>query len=246
MNNIDAVVPQARVAAAAAADIYVRHAGDDFVGLIIHGSALKGDFIAGCSDIDFKLFVRDTALDERGFLALDRTVAIHRELSRIDPRPFGYIQCYAMGSRMREGWTRPIPGAYAVLAGSMPVPEATAEKLAAGARERVRSLQAPPSYLGDNLLEHGGGRLDRVTRLICTDVWPLLVSHLITRGHEPIAAWNLTKSAAIAVTSPREQVGSTIRAFDTTVRAHYADPGVSSALDVLQTGVAFLKAVRDA
>ena len=243
--NTDAVVPEARVAAAAAADIYIRHAGDDFVGLIIHGSALKGDFIAGCSDIDFKLFVRDEALDERGFLAFERTVAIHRELAEIDPQPFGYIQCYAMGSRMRPGWTGQIPGAYAVVAGLVPVADATPEELARAAHERVRGLQVPPPYLGDNLLEHGGGRLDRVTRLICTDVWPLLISHLIVRGHDPIAAWNLTKPAAIAATSPEEAVGRAIRDFDTAVRAHYAaTPRVSSALEVLQAGIVFLEAVR--
>lgn len=243
--SIDDVAPEARAAAAAAADVYIRHAADDFVGLIIHGSALKGDFIAGCSDIDFKLFVRDEALDERGFLAFERTVAIHRELARIDPYPFGYIQCYAMGSQMRPGWVGPIPRAYAVIAGAVPVAEATAEELARGAQERVRGLQVPPSYLGDNLLEHGGGRLDRVTRLICTDVWPLLISHLIVRKHEPVAAWNLSKPAAIAATSPAEPAGRAIRAFDKTVRAHYADPTVSSALDVLVAGVAFFEAVRD-
>lgn len=244
--DIERIVPVARAAVARSADIYIRHTGDDLVGLILHGSAFKGDFIPGCSDIDFKLFVRDQALDARGCLPFEMTVAIQRELARVDPQPFSYIQCYAMGSHMREGWSAPVAGTYAIIAGTQPVPEASPPELAAGARRKLEELKIPPPYLADNLLEHGAGRLQRLTRLICTDVWPTLISHLIVRGVNPIAAWNLTKQQAIEATSPHDPVGKAIRDFHAALLAHYpAATSVDSGLALLTAGVDFLRTVRD-
>ena len=62
MLNLSPLTPEARPIVEAAAAIYLRHLQPRFVGLVVHGSALKGGFFPGCSDIDLLLF-----LDQQAF-----------------------------------------------------------------------------------------------------------------------------------------------------------------------------------
>jgi hypothetical protein len=243
--NLEPIVPDARSIVEKAAMVYIHHTGRSFVGLILHGSALKGGFVAGCSDIDFQLYVSRDALDSRGQLPFELTVAIHRDLSRIDPAPFRYIQCYPFALEMPEGWTAPVPGAYHVVAGRLPIPEATAEQLRESAGRTLAVLDPVPSYLWDNLLEQGDGRLARLVRLICTKVWPTLFQLLIVSGADPVATWNLTKQEAIDRMPPDTATGAAIRAFyEALLRYYPAEDSVDAALDVLVRGVAFLRAAK--
>ncbi len=242
--NLAPLVPEARAIVEKAAAVYIHHSRQDFVGLIVHGSALKGGFIAGCSDIDLQLYVTPDAFVD-GHLPLELMVAIHRDLARIDLAPFRYIQCYAFSTQMREGWIGPVPGAYHVIAGRLPISEASADELFERARSSLDTLHVLSPYLWDNLLEHGGGRLARLARLICTDVWPALFQLLIVRGMDPIAAWCLTKQEAMDALPASDHAGAAIRAFyDALLRYYPAEDSVDAALDVLVRGVAFLRAVK--
>lgn len=170
---------------------------------------------------------------------------MHRDLARIDPAPFGYIQCYPFAARLREGWVGPIPGTYALLAGRLPVEEATAEGLRASARTQLSALDTFPAHLRDNLLEHGAGRLERHVRLLCTQVWPTLYNVLTLRQDDPIATWNLTKMEAMAALPEISALAQTIRRFYEAVLAYYPTrSSVDAALGILETGVAFLRAVQ--
>jgi hypothetical protein len=240
--DLSRVIPEARQIVERAASVYVRHAADDFVGLIVHGSAVKGGFIAGCSDIDFQLYLRREAFDENGNLPYERALQIHRDLARIDPAPFQYIQCYAFGGAQRPGWTGPISGTYAVVAGLLPVPEATSEELRSSALDRLRAID-PSERFRDSLLDHGGGRLSRQVRLLCTDVWPALYSLLIIRGDDPVASWNMTRHQAIAALNQDTDAARAIRRFNEALSEYYPEgQSTDGALEVLRTGVAFLRA----
>ncbi|MEO7003466.1 MAG: hypothetical protein ABI068_16690 [Ktedonobacterales bacterium] len=50
--DVSRLMVEAQPIARAAAEVYLRHTTPWFVGLVAHGSALKGGFIAGCSDVD--------------------------------------------------------------------------------------------------------------------------------------------------------------------------------------------------
>ena len=242
--NVDPVAPEARSIVEKAASVYIHHTHQSFVGLIVHGSALKGGFLPGCSDIDMQLYVRPDAFIE-GHLPLELAVAIHRDLARIDLAPFRYIQCYAFSTHIPAGWLGPVPGAYHIIAGRLPVPEATADELFEGARNSLDTLPVLSPYLWDNLLEHGGGRLARLARLICTDVWPALFQLLIVRGMDPIGAWCLTKQQAMDALPASNAAGAAIRAFYDALLSYYpAEESVDAALDVLIRGVAFLRAAK--
>ncbi len=205
--NLEPIVPEARPVVEKAAAVYIHHTRQDFVGLIVHGSALKGGFIAGCSDVDLQLYVMPNALDAAGHLPFELTVAIHRDLARIDPAPFRYIQCYAFSTRMRDGWVGPVPGAYHVVAGRLPIPEATGEQLGQGARASLAALNPVPSYLTDGLLDHGGGRLEARVRLLCTEVWPALYHVLIVRGADPARGVAIAETAGAGRPARRYRSG---------------------------------------
>ena len=98
MHNLDMsrVVPVARPVVEAAARVYLRHTDRWLIGLLIHGSALKGGFIPGCSDIDLQIYLKPEAFTVYNQLPLEICSIIQRDLARIDPQPFQYIQGYAL------------------------------------------------------------------------------------------------------------------------------------------------------
>ena len=130
--NVDPLVAEARPIVEKAASVYIHHTRQYFVGLIVHGSALKGGFIP---------------VQRYRHAALRHSRRVHRRppavgadggdpprSPRIDLAPFRYIQCYAFSGRMAAGWVGPVPGAYHVIAGRLPIPEATPDELFESAR----------------------------------------------------------------------------------------------------------------
>ncbi|HEY0071154.1 MAG TPA: hypothetical protein VGE04_14405 [Chloroflexia bacterium] len=250
MLDVSPLVPEAQAIATAAARVYRQHTGPWFVGLLVHGSALKGGFIPGCSDIDLQLFLHNSIFDETGNIPLDVAAAIQADLAKIDPAPFQYIQCYPIPEHAQADSPEPdyllVPGTYHVLAGSIPRPEATPEQVRTKALNYMNKLQPGDLTDANHLLEHGGGRLERRVRLLCTDVWPTLYSLLVCTANDPLEAWRLPKQEAIARLPEDEQVGRQIRAFYDSVWAYYGgSQTVEAALVLYKNGAAFLYAAKE-
>lgn len=242
MFDTSRLVPAAQPIAARAAVVYLKHTRPWFVGLLAHGSAYKGGYIAGCSDIDFQLYLDPAAFIPDGTLPLDLLEAIYRDMARIAPAPFRYVQCYALPCATPAGQVPPIPGAYTMLAGRLPVAEATSEQLLASARAALTRLEPLTHSLASELLSHGGGRLRHKTRLLCTEVWPTLYHVATLQRGDPIAVWNLPKPDVIALLAAETPAGSAIRAFYAAVNEYYpAEASVDGMLDVITRGVAFLR-----
>jgi hypothetical protein len=245
MIDVSGLVPEAQSIARAATEALVRHTDPWFVGVMAHGSAYKGGFIPGCSDVDMQLYLAPAAFTDDGQLPLDLCVALYRDLARIDPAPFGYIQIRALSSIPSVDHVGPIPGAYTVIAGTMPLPEATEQQLRDSAQVVLTQLRSVPAYLPSGLLDHGAGRLARQTRWLCTDVWPTLYQVLTIRTGDAFGVWRLPKEQAIALLPGDEPLGGTIRTFYAAVRTHYlAEATVDGALAVIEAGVAFLRAAK--
>lgn len=238
MLDTSPLTPEAKPIVEVAAAIYLRHTKPWFIGLVVHGSALKGGFIPGCSDIDFQLYVNDT-------LSLETCLSIQRDISQIDPDPFRYIQCYPISDMLPEEHTGPVPGAYHILAGRLPVAEATRSQLQESARKRIATLNPMPKYIVDSLFESGIGRLSGHIRWLCTDVWPTVYQVLVLQGHDPFTVWSLPKPEAIALMSPDTPLGQTIRDFYQAVQTYYPyEQLLTEALAVIETGIAFLQSVK--
>ncbi|MEZ4621647.1 MAG: NUDIX domain-containing protein [Caldilineaceae bacterium] len=239
--DVSGLLPEAQSIAAQAAQIYLNYTAPWFVGLLAHGSAVKGGVIPNCSDIDFQLYLQPDAFAPNGELPFALGMAIQRELAAIDHAPFRYIQCYAFDTAMRHGWTGPIPGTYHLVAGEIGVPLATADQLRASAIQTLSTLQ--PDAM--NLLTSGGGRLERQVRLLCTQIWPLLYQVVALQQGDPFSIWRLPKPAVIELLPTTSELGQTIRTYDQAVRRYYpTEASTHDGLAVLAAGTAFIEAIQ--
>ena len=248
MLDVSGLVPEARPIVQQVASVYMEHTAPWFIGLIVHGSAVKGGVIPNCSDIDFQLYLRDTAFGERGHLPLELGMSVRRDLEGIDLWPFRYVQCYARRPQAEPGLVGPIPGAYHLVAGELPVPEATDEDLRLSARKALDELDPSPSFLMGKLFDPGGVRLERNLRLLCTKVWPVLYQVLTLQepDTDPISLWCLPKAQAIDRLPHGSRPHQAIQAFYRAVWAYYPDEdSLEDALALIQTGLAFLQSAAD-
>lgn len=228
-----------------AARVYIEHTGDNFIGLIVHGSALKGGIIPGSSDIDLQLFLRDSAFDKNGMLPLEMYLKIHKDLANINTFPFSYIQCDAMGTILPEGYVGPVSNAYHLVAGTLPVAEATNEQLKKLAEQSLSGLEPTPKYFS-TLLDHGSERLTRVTRLLCTQVSPTLYNAVAVSLEEEdvFRIWSMPRSE-IRKLLPQEEMKHYAHQFYECVGRFYPNQtSVIDALEMIKYGSLFLCSVK--
>lgn len=193
-----------------------------------------------------QLFLTEDAFDSNGGLPLALGLAIQRDLANIPLGPFQYIQCYARSPRPRDQMGGPIPGAYHMLLGSLPIPEASVEDLRASARRALESLRPTPDYIEGGLLTYSKPRLERHIRLMCTDVWPFVYHVLSLTEPDPIAMWCLPKLEAIAFLLIAKSLRHKAKAFLHAVRSGYAGEQTPDQLiAIIAQGVAFRAAVVD-
>jgi hypothetical protein len=243
--DVSRIVPEAQSIVRAATTIYLHHLRHWCIGVVVHGSALKGGYIPGCSDIDFQLYLAPSAFSNSGQLPLEVCLALHRDLAQIETFPFQYIQGYALPPFSRKGHIGPIPGAYHVITGMLPVAEATEEDLRISARNALEQLDPRMTYLTRGLLDHGGGKLARQVRLLCTDVWPMLYHLLTIQQGDGLGMWRLPKQEAIELLPKRSVSAQTLFAFYQAICTYYpAEASVEEALRAIESGVAFLQSVK--
>lgn len=245
MVDLSGLIADAKPIAGQVARVYLKHTAPWFIGLIVHGSAVKGGIIPGCSDIDFQLYLEGPAFAQQGQLPLELGFAIRRDLEGISLAPFRYVQCYAYTGELLENWVGPIPGAYHLVAGRLPVVEATDQDLRQSARKALAELDPCPTFLMGKLLGPGGVRLERSIRLLCTKVWPVLYQVLTLQSPDetPAELWCLPKEQAIRRLPRDTPLRDEIEAFYQAVWAYYpAEDSLEHALSVIEHGVAFLEA----
>ena len=248
MLDLSGLVPQARPIVEQVASVYLRHTAPWFVGLIVHGSAVKGGVIPNCSDIDFQLYLDKDAFSENRQIPLELGFAVRRDLEGINLWPFRYVQCYVHKPQTEPSLVGPIPGAYHLVAGRLPVPEATAGDLRLSARRALDELDPAPAFIMGKLFGPGGVRLERNLRLLCTKVWPVLyqVLTLQTPDRDPIGLWCLPKEEAIDRLPHDTPLHDASQAFYRAVQVYYpAEDSLEDALLVIQTGLAFLRSAAD-
>ena len=248
MLDLSGLVPQAKPIVEQVASVYLRRTAPWFVGLIVHGSAVKDGVIPNCSDIDFQLYLEDAAFSAQGYLPLELGMAVRRDLEGIRLWPFRYVQCYVRRPRPEPDLVGPVPGAYHLVAGRLPVPEATAEDLRRSARKALEQLDPAPHFAMGKLFGPGGVRLERTIRLLCTKVWPVLYQVLTVQNPDsaPIGLWCLPKEEAIGRLPHRTPLHDAVQAFHRAVWVYYpAEDSLEDALLVIQTGLAFLQASAD-
>ncbi|WP_248926839.1 hypothetical protein [Paenibacillus hamazuiensis] len=223
--------------------VYRKHTEPRYIGLVVHGSAVKGGFIEGCSDIDFQLYVEDDMLDGRGNLPLELCFRIHRDLAQIDPYPFRYIQTEVF-SRQHSKHGDLAPGTYRLISGRMLFPEASGQQLYERSVQALAKLRPEPFDSG-KLLDHGEGRLERAVRGLCTVVWPTLYQVLTVMRKDGATVWALPKTTALTLLPEEDELGDSIRSFYRAVREYYpSESSVEAGLNVIRQGTEFLAKAR--
>ncbi len=250
MFDVAGLVPEARSVAQAVAEIYWRHTQPWFVGLVCFGSAVRGGVMPGVSDIDFHLYLKPSifveADGEQNVLPLELGLNIHRDLARLDPAPLRYIDGGVETGFIPEGHVGPIPGNYHLLAGKLPVPEATGEQLKDLARQELARLKPLPPFVSDALLQHGTGRgeLSLTVRAFCQTVWPVIYHVACFLQNDALQVWQFPKERLIRLLPSEQAVGQSAQEFDTALRRYYPrEAPVEDALAVIATGVRFLETV---
>ena len=243
--DLTPIVPEAQEIARDAATVYLQHLGQWCTGVLIHGSALKGGYISGCSDVDFQVYLEPTAFDSSGNLPLAIGMAIQRDLARINLAPFQYIQGYALPPVKREGLIGPIPGAYHMITGTLPISEATEDELQISARYALEKLDVAHVFHPQELLECGSWKLPQKVRWLCTDVWPMLYHVLTIQQRNGIAIWQLSKQQAMKRLPQESVLAQTIQAFYSAVCTYYSEESsVENALKIIQASLTFLQSVQ--
>jgi hypothetical protein len=243
--DVSGVQPSAQSILSRIAEIYLDQFGDALISLVAHGSAVKGGIIEGSSDVDYVVLVSPDILTPGEELPLQRSLAIHRALSEIDPAPFRYLQGYA------NAWGDPaarqfIAGTYHILIGALDVPMWTAEALLDDARRAIRDLD-PAGHrdrLSNALLDCGEDRLNRQVRYLCTDVWPAMYHVASMALGDAPGAWQRTKQEVIHLLAGDPIVGAPLASWMDAITEHYATgETVDTGLRAVESGVSFLESV---
>lgn len=243
--DVAGLVPEAREIVAHVAESYRRHTFPWFIGLLAHGSSVKGGFIPGCSDVDLHLFLEDEAFSWHDQLPLDIAFQIRTDLLRLDPSPFRYVQCYPQSTRVPKGWLGPIPGAYHMVAGELPIPEATATDLLDSAAAALTALHPNPRLVVNSLLGRGGGRFPRNIRLLCTEVWPVVYQVLTLASSDPVSVWSLTKTEAVRQLPSKAGLTARAEEFLDALNSYYPnEESLTDAHALIDNGIAFLEEVQ--
>jgi hypothetical protein len=224
-------------------DIYKTQTGKAFIGLIVHGSAVKGGIIRGSSDIDFQLFLAESIFEKDGSLPLKLYLNIHHELSKIETHPFRYIQCKAISNHLPKDYVGPVPGTYRLVEGVLPIKEANNEQLKKSAELALQSLNDTPDYLS-SLLDHGKDRLTHLIRLLCTKVSSLIYQVLAIQYENAIQVWNMSKSMAIRCLP--QSIASYAELFYHHAKSYYPnETSIYEALEMVKNAVLFMKYTKN-
>ncbi|XEC94292.1 hypothetical protein AB6A23_23725 [Paenibacillus tarimensis] len=225
-------------------EIIMQHVGSALIGLIVQGSAVKGGFIQGSSDIDYILYIDDTALNGAKRMPTELCIAIHKDLSAIDVTPFRYIQ-FSVLSPATNKYLSPIPGTYRLLAGRLLTPEATNDEIYRDALKSLDILNPAESFDVHRLLDHGEDRIERCTRLMCTIVWPIAFQLLTAIHKDGIRVWSLKKQEAAALLASIPAVANEITAFYQSLESYYPlEQSAEKALKVIDDGLSFIYAAK--
>lgn len=221
--------------------------------IVLHGSALKGGFIRGYSDIDFMVFLAPPTFNDRGDLPDATVFALQERVAALPWQALGfnYPQAYFYDARrMPDWWTGPVPGAYRLLHGALPAGiEATAEALRAGSRRFLQSLPGDLASQLRNFADSDDSTLPRRVRLIGTGVSTSLFVLLTLAGEDPLEVWSLSKLEALERVErlhPDSEGPRLARDYFESVARLFASPTFDSALGrgAFRTAVRYLRWVE--
>ncbi|MFB0522864.1 MAG: hypothetical protein ACETV1_03775 [Candidatus Bathyarchaeia archaeon] len=172
--------------------------GSSLVCVTLKGSAVKGDFIRGYSDLDFHVFLKPEVMDGENVPKAQHAVQFQRAFGHVNPEDFEVSQfqiCFINSEKYPEDWAPPVKGTYRILWGSLPE---TAEELDDGEyirfAERHLSLSSIDYSRRSNVarfVDKPNTRIAYNVRLVGATLKNYMYSISILLTKEPKAAFRL-------------------------------------------------------
>jgi len=174
----------------------------EFVGAILKGSALKGDFFPHWSDLDVHAFAAAPAMQGPRRPRPDVAFALQRELGAFDAASFGLgsLQVYCLSATQYPAeWVKPIPGTYELVAGRLPDAFLDVDVAAyrAKAAQDVDQCLAFISSRLESMIDKPHRELAGVVRRVGIDMKVLAYAIPIVVGEDPVRAWRWPLATAL-------------------------------------------------
>lgn len=97
--------------------------GSSLLCVTLKGSAVKGDFIRGYSDLDFHVFLKPEVMDGENVPKYEYAVQFQRAFGQVSPEDFevSQFQIYFINSeKYPNDWAPPVDGTYKIILGALP------------------------------------------------------------------------------------------------------------------------------
>jgi hypothetical protein len=192
--------------------------GDALRCVIVKGSALKGDFLFGYSDLDIHAFVDPEALVGDRTPTLDHALRFQEAIGGMTPRDAGASQFqvyFLRADRPPEDWTPAVPGSYAVVYGEPP-PALTNWRDADFVGQAARNLAGIPGevlMLTGRILDKPDTSLAAYVRLAGTFVKGRAYSAAIRASGDPERALGMRTTELLRYLESRDPSLAAVRRF---------------------------------
>lgn len=180
--------------------------GDHLRAAILKGSALKGDFIPGYSDLDIHCFVDRAVMATPELPQLDYAFAFQAAFGGVEPRAYGVNSCqvyFLAWNDYPAGWVRPIPGTYQLIYGELPsnFTEVDPADYVVSSRQYLDGLAKWRETIIGRFLDKPDSQLAPSVRLAGIILKPSCYCVLTVLGGDPFRSWRLPIAEAAPAAS---------------------------------------------
>jgi predicted nucleotidyltransferase len=184
---------------------------EELVCVILKGSAVKGDFIPGYSDLDFHVFLKPEAIDGEKSPNLDDAITFQRLMGTINPQDFGASQFqvfFLNAEKYPKEWLPPTAGTYKIVWGRTPpalqtLDDATYVRYA---RQFLGNVDADKQNLIGRFIDKPNSRAPAIVRLLGTTLKGHLYSVSMLLLSQPKTALRMKLGSIIPLVE--ESIGS--------------------------------------
>lgn len=180
--------------------------GGDLRCVLLKGSALKGDFVPGYSDLDLHCFLSPEVMVGRAAPTPELAMRFQSAIGKLEPRDYGCnsFQLYFLNhERYPDGWAKPVPGSYVVIHGETPdgFGEVTREEYLEHARNALSRLPVTAAQLIERGIDKPDRSLPPILRLAGIELKQATYAAASLLTGDPLLIWTL----------PRQEVLSRLR-----------------------------------
>jgi hypothetical protein len=177
--------------------------------VLLKGSALKGDFIPGYSDLDLHSFLSPEVMVGRAAPRADLAMRFQASIGRLEPHDYdcNSFQLYFLNyERYPQGWAKPVPGSYLVLHGDLPpgFTDVSAEEYRRHAREVLGRLPVTIAQLIERGIDKPDRSLPPILRLAGIELKQATYAAASLRAQAPLEVWTLPRTHVLARLSESE------------------------------------------